>query len=112
MVLRVGRGERGSAPKARGKVDRLVYPRVMSLTDSLLRASWPLLMATRSGRRLPGRLAPRLGPGFLTAVKRVNGERLARAEGQGRATFGAYPGFITVAGTSRCNIRCEFCINQ
>jgi len=48
----------------------------------------------------------------LTAVKRVNGERLQRAEGQGRATFAAYPGFITVAGTSRCNIRCEFCINQ
>jgi len=84
----------------------------MSLTESLLRASWPMLMATRAGRRLPGRLAPRLSPGFLTAVKQVNGERLARAEGQGRATFSAYPGFITVAGTSRCNIRCEFCINQ
>jgi len=84
----------------------------MSLTESLLRVSWPMLMATRAGRRLPGRLAPRLGPGFLTAVKQVNGERLARAEGQGRATFSAYPGFITVAGTSRCNIRCEFCINQ
>ncbi len=84
----------------------------MSLTESLLRASWPMLMATRPGRRLPGRLAPRLGPGFLAAVKRVNGERLQRAEAAGRARFDAYPGFITVAGTSRCNIRCEFCINQ
>ena len=84
----------------------------MSLTESLLRATWPVLMATRAGRHLPGRLAPRLGPGFLTAVKTVNGERLARAEGHGRSTFSAYPGFITVAGTSRCNIRCEFCINQ
>lgn len=84
----------------------------MSLTETLLRASWPLMLATRPGRRLPGRLAPRLGPAFLTAVKRINAERLAAAEAASRTTFAAYPGFITVAGTSRCNIRCEFCINQ
>ena len=84
----------------------------MSATESLLRASWPLLMSTSAGRRLPGRLAPRLGPSFLAAVKKVNGERLTAAEAAGRPTFDAYPGFITVAGTSRCNIRCEFCINQ
>ncbi|MBM3985118.1 MAG: radical SAM protein, partial [Planctomycetes bacterium] len=84
----------------------------MSLTDTLLRASWPLLMATRQGRQLPGRLAPRLGPAFLSAVKAENARRLQAAEAAGRPTFSAYPGFITVAGTSRCNIRCEFCINQ
>ncbi|MHC4845025.1 MAG: radical SAM protein [Planctomycetota bacterium] len=84
----------------------------MSLTESLLRAAWPALMSNRFGRQLPGRLAPRLGPGFLAAVKKVNGERLARAEAKGDSVFRAYPGFITVAGTSRCNIRCEFCINQ
>ncbi len=84
----------------------------MSLTESLLRASWPLLMATRPGRHLPGRLAARLGPGFLTAVKAVNARHLQAAEAAGRPVFSAYPGFITVAGTSRCNIRCEFCINQ
>jgi MoaA/NifB/PqqE/SkfB family radical SAM enzyme len=84
----------------------------MSLTESLLRAAWPAMMATRQGRLLPGRLAPRLGPGFLAAVKKVNQEHLQRAEAHGDSTFRAYPGFITVAGTSRCNIRCEFCINQ
>jgi MoaA/NifB/PqqE/SkfB family radical SAM enzyme len=84
----------------------------MSLTESLLRAAWPALMSSRYGRRLPGRLAPRLGPGFLAALKKVNGEHLQRAEAAGRSTPNAYPGFITVAGTSRCNIRCEFCINQ
>lgn len=84
----------------------------MSLTESLLRAAWPALMSSRFGRHLPGRLVPRLGPGFLAAVKKVNGEHLRRAEAAGKSTYRAYPGFITVAGTSRCNIRCEFCINQ
>ncbi len=85
---------------------------IVSLTETLLRASWPALMASRPLRRLPGRLGPRLGPGFLAALKKVNGEKLAEAEAAGRAVFDAYPGFATVAGTSRCNIRCEFCINQ
>jgi MoaA/NifB/PqqE/SkfB family radical SAM enzyme len=84
----------------------------MSLTENVLRAVWPALMATRPGRRLPGLVGPRLGPGFLAALKRVNGEHLQRAEAAGRSTFTAYPGFVTVAGTSRCNIRCGFCINQ
>ena len=88
----------------------------MSLTEKALRLAWPALMATRPGRQLPGRIAARLGPerraAFLTAVKAVNGEVLQRAEAAGRTTFPASPGFITVAGTSRCNIRCEFCINQ
>jgi len=88
----------------------------MSLTETILRASWPALMATRQGRRLPGRLAKRLGPvrgqAFLASLKKVNGEQLQRAEARGDSSFRAYPGFITVAGTSRCNIRCEFCINQ
>jgi MoaA/NifB/PqqE/SkfB family radical SAM enzyme len=88
----------------------------MSLTETLLRATWPALMATRQGRLLPGRIArrlgPRRGPAFLSALKAVNGERLQRAEARGDSTVRAYPGFITVAGTSRCNIRCEFCINQ
>ena len=43
-------------------------------------------------------------------MKQVNGERLAPRRPPGHLS--AYPGFITVAGTSRCNIRCEFCINQ
>jgi MoaA/NifB/PqqE/SkfB family radical SAM enzyme len=84
----------------------------MSLTENVLRAVWPALMATRPGRRLPGLIGPRLGPDFLATLKRVNGERLQRAEAAGKSSFTAYPGFITVAGTSRCNIRCEFCINQ
>jgi hypothetical protein len=37
----------------------------------------------------------------------VNGERLQRAEAAGQSSFKAWPGFITTAGTSRCNIRCE-----
>ena len=88
----------------------------MSLLETALRASWPALMATRPGRRAPGRIARALGPArgaaFLAAVKRVNAERLARAEAAGTTRFDAYPSFVTVAGTSRCNIRCEFCINQ
>jgi hypothetical protein len=88
----------------------------MTLLETALRASWPALMATRSGRQLPGRIAralgPSRGPAFLAAVKRVNAERLARAEAAGSTRFDAYPSFVTVAGTSRCNIRCEFCINQ
>jgi len=87
----------------------------MTLLETVLRASWPALMATRPGRQAPGRIAHALGsrgPAFLAAVKRVNAERLARAEAAGSARFDAYPSFVTVAGTSRCNIRCEFCINQ
>lgn len=88
----------------------------MTLLETALRASWPALMATRAGRRMPGRIAralgPSRGPAFLAAVKRVNAERLARAEAAGSTRFDAYPSFVTVAGTSRCNIRCEFCINQ
>jgi MoaA/NifB/PqqE/SkfB family radical SAM enzyme len=84
----------------------------MSLTQTLLRAAWPALMATRPGRRLPGWLGPRLGPGFLRSVKAVNREHLRRAEATGSTRLRAYPDYITVAGTSRCNIRCEFCINQ
>ncbi len=84
----------------------------MNLTDALVRAVYPVLMSNRLLRQLPGRIGPTLGRGFLAALKRANGERLAEAERSGQARFAAYPGFITVAGTSRCNIRCEFCINQ
>lgn len=88
----------------------------MTLLETALRASWPALMATRAGRQAPGRIAralgPSRGPAFLAAVKQVNAERLARAEAAGSTRFDAYPSFVTVAGTSRCNIRCEFCINQ
>src|SRR6185436_16088444 len=62
--------------------------------------------------RIARALGPTRGPAFLAAVKRVNAERLARAEASGSTRFDAYPSFVTVAGTSRCNIRCEFCINQ
>lgn len=88
----------------------------MTLLETALRACWPALMATRPGRLLPGvlgrALGPVRGPAFLAAVKKVNAERLSRAEAAGHPRFDAYPSFITVAGTSRCNIRCEFCINQ
>jgi MoaA/NifB/PqqE/SkfB family radical SAM enzyme len=88
----------------------------MTLLETALRACWPALMATRTGRRLPGVVGRALGGAgglaFLAAVKRVNAERLSCAEAAGSGRFDAYPSFITVAGTSRCNIRCEFCINQ
>jgi hypothetical protein len=79
----------------------------MSLTENALRAVWPARTATRPGRRLPGLIGPRLGPAFPAALERVNGERLQRAEAAGQSSFKAWPGFITTAGTSRCNIRCE-----
>ncbi len=57
-------------------------------------------------------MGPERRAAFLASLKKVNGEQLQRAEARGDSSFRAYPGFITVAGTSRCNIRCEFCINQ
>lgn len=89
----------------------------MGLIESLVRTSFPALMASRAGRLLPSKIVPKLPEDarheFLAALKRVNRETLMAAEQRGETrNLGAYPSFITVAGTSRCNIRCEFCINQ
>lgn len=84
----------------------------MKLIEKLVRASFPLLMSCRFGRRLPGQLSHLLGEDFLPALKKVNRERLRACEEQCTPRIDAYPSFITVAGTSRCNLRCEFCINQ
>ncbi|MFH2000484.1 MAG: radical SAM protein [Planctomycetota bacterium] len=84
----------------------------MKLIEKIVRASFPLLLAGRAGRRLPGRISRLLGREFLLALKKVNREQLEACEERGSAKISAYPGFITVAGTSRCNLRCEFCINQ
>ncbi|MCB9897884.1 MAG: radical SAM protein [Planctomycetes bacterium] len=89
----------------------------MSLTEKIVRLAFPTLMASAAGRRLPSKIVPLLKGSvrdeFLAALKTVNLERLRAAEARGETRdLGAYPSFITVAGTSRCNIRCEFCINQ
>lgn len=89
----------------------------MSIIERIVRMAFPTLMASAAGRRLPSRIVPLLKGSarheFLAALKTVNLERLRAAEERGETRdLGAYPSFITVAGTSRCNVRCEFCINQ
>ena len=89
----------------------------MSIIERIVRAAFPTLMSSRAGRLLPSKIVPLLAGDtraeFLAAIKRVNRETLLAAEKRGETRdLGAYPSFITVAGTSRCNIRCGFCINQ
>lgn len=73
---------------------------------------FPQLVGTRSGRAFVGENALALGPEFLKALKDENEKRLRQAERERRTDLPAYPSFATIATTSKCNIRCEFCINQ
>lgn len=73
---------------------------------------FPFFVGTKAGRRFVTQHALRLGPRFLTALKDENERRLRDAERKNSAELPAYPTFVTIATTSKCNIRCEFCINQ
>lgn len=73
---------------------------------------FPFFVGTDSGRKFITENALRLGPEFLSALKDENQRRLQEAERQNQTTFEAYPTYVTIATTSKCNIRCEFCINQ
>lgn len=73
---------------------------------------FPLLTGTRAGRRFVADRALGLGPRFLAALKDENLRRLRQAERERRVDLPAYPSFATIATTSKCNIRCSFCINQ
>lgn len=73
---------------------------------------FPYFVETRPGRDFIAKHARRLGPEFLTALKDENQKRLRASEQQRRNALPAYPSFVTLATTSKCNIRCAFCINQ
>jgi MoaA/NifB/PqqE/SkfB family radical SAM enzyme len=77
-----------------------------------VRENFPQWVGTRSGRAFVAENALALGPEFLRALKDENLKRLKAAEAEGRTDLPAYPSFVTIATTSKCNIRCEFCINQ
>ena len=73
---------------------------------------FPWFVGTPRGRRFITQYSRQLGPKFLAALKDENFRRLRDAESRRESKLPAYPSFVTIATTSKCNIRCEFCINQ